>query len=150
MALIAALLIVGVVLLIAEIFLPGLIAGIMGFCCLVGAIAVAYMDFGIKTGNGVLLGVLGALVVGTALWLRFFPNSPMARPFISTRTIRGTTDFQELLNQSGVAHTNLRPAGTAIIDGRRVDVVTEGPMVAKGAEVKVVQVEGTRVVVRAV
>jgi membrane-bound serine protease (ClpP class) len=150
MELIAALLVVGVLLLIAEIFLPGLIAGIMGFCSLVAAIVIAYAQFGLKTGNGVLLGVLILLVVGTMLWLRFFPNSPLARPFISRRTIRGTAEFPELLEKTGTAHTTLRPAGTAIIEGRRIDVVTEGPLVAKGAFVKVVQVEGARVVVRAV
>jgi membrane-bound serine protease (ClpP class) len=55
----------------------------------------------------------------------------------------------ELLNQTGSALTNLRPAGTAIINDRRVDVVTEGAMIERGTPVKVVAVEGMRVVVRA-
>ena len=35
------------------------------------------------------------------------------------------------------------------INGRRVDVVTEGPFVERGSPLKVVEVEGARVVVRA-
>ena len=56
----------------------------------------------------------------------------------------------ELLQQAGTALTPLRPSGTASINGRRVDVVTEGPFVERGATVKVIAVEGMRVVVRAV
>jgi membrane-bound serine protease (ClpP class) len=54
------------------------------------------------------------------------------------------------LHCSGTALTNLRPSGTALIDGKRVDVVTNGSMIERGAEVKVIAVEGARVVVRAV
>jgi membrane-bound serine protease (ClpP class) len=47
-----------------------------------------------------------------------------------------------------VAQSNLRPSGLALIDGKRIDVVTEGPMIERGTPVKVVAVEGMRVVVR--
>jgi membrane-bound serine protease (ClpP class) len=56
----------------------------------------------------------------------------------------------ELLQQTGTAFTQLRPAGTALINGRRVDVVTEGQLIERGTPVRVVAVEGMRVVVRAV
>ena len=46
--------------------------------------------------------------------------------------------------------TPLRPSGTAVINGRRVDVVTEGGMIERNTPVKVVAIEGMRVVVRAV
>jgi membrane-bound serine protease (ClpP class) len=44
----------------------------------------------------------------------------------------------------------LRPSGTANINGQRVDVVTEGGLIERGTAVKVVAVEGSRIVVRAV
>ncbi|MDD2497965.1 MAG: NfeD family protein, partial [Desulfitobacteriaceae bacterium] len=44
--------------------------------------------------------------------------------------------------------TPLRPAGTAEIEGDRIDVVTEGGFIPREAQVKVVKVEGTRIVVR--
>ena len=52
------------------------------------------------------------------------------------------------LRQEGHAESPLRPAGYAIINGRQVDVVTEGNMIEKGEKLKVVKVEGSRVVVR--
>jgi membrane-bound serine protease (ClpP class) len=60
------------------------------------------------------------------------------------------TDRPELLNKTGQALTLLRPSGMAMIDGKRVDVVTEGPPVEQGTPIKVVAIEGLRVVVRAV
>jgi membrane-bound serine protease (ClpP class) len=60
------------------------------------------------------------------------------------------TERPELLNQTGTAFTNLRPSGTAVINGKRVDVVTEGQMIERGTRVKVIAVEGMRIIVRAV
>ena len=56
----------------------------------------------------------------------------------------------ELLHRTGVAITQLRPSGTAFINGKRVDVVTEGGLIDQGASLKVVAAEGLRVVVREV
>lgn len=50
--------------------------------------------------------------------------------------------------KEGIALTPLRPAGSADIEGRRLDVVTEGEFISTGKRVKVIKVEGTRVVVK--
>ena len=149
MALIVLLVAAGLLLLFLETVLPGLIAGALGFLALVGAVAYGYLEFGFKTGNATLLSVLGLLLLGIVLWLKFFPESRMARVFVSQRQI-GTVGAEkpELLGKSGVAVTALRPAGTAVFDGRRTDVVTEGGFVEKGQPVTVVGIEGLRVVVR--
>ena len=44
----------------------------------------------------------------------------------------------------------LRPAGIASIDGRRVDVLTEGEFIAQGTPIRVVRVEGARIFVEPV
>ncbi|HHY59202.1 MAG TPA: hypothetical protein GX504_01180, partial [Clostridia bacterium] len=53
-----------------------------------------------------------------------------------------------LVGAEGVALTVLRPAGTAEINGEKVDVVAEGSYIPSQTPIKVVKVEGTRVVVR--
>jgi membrane-bound serine protease (ClpP class) len=74
----------------------------------------------------------------------------MGRLFTSRSTVGEIkTERPELLNQTGSALTPLRPSGTALINGRRVDVVTEGGMIERNTPVKVVAVEGMRVIVRA-
>ncbi len=143
------LIVVGAVLLILETILPGMIAGILGICCLIAAVVVGYTSYGVLTGNLILAGVVAALLVGTVVWIKYFPESRLAKVFISRRVVGDLkVDKPELLGRIGVAQTNLRPSGIALINGQRVDVVTEGPMVERGASVKVVAVEGMRVVVR--
>lgn len=56
-----------------------------------------------------------------------------------------TSDY---VGKQGIVATNLRPAGTAIIDGKRVDVVTRGDYIEEGPEIRVTAVEGARIVVR--
>ena len=151
MTLIIALLVLGAILMFLEIFLPGLVTGILGFLCWVAAVILSYQEFGFQTGNLVLGGVLVGLVIGIFCWLKFFPESRIAGLFISRGTVGelGVTR-PELLHCTGVAITQLRPSGMALINGKRVDVVTEGTLVDRGAPIKVVAVEGLRVVVREV
>jgi len=148
-ALVIILLVLGVALLLLETMLPGLVAGIIGCCCLVAGIALSYARLDAGTANLILVSVLLLLVGGFALWLKFFPKSRLGKRFVSHRVV-GNIDAEkpELLHKTGVAHTALRPSGTALIHGKRVDVVTEGPFVERGAPIKVVDVEGMRVVVR--
>lgn len=148
---IGALILAGGALLLLETVLPGLIAGILGVLCLVAGVIAGYTSFGARTGNLILLGVGAGLVIGTLCWMKYFPNSRIARVFVSEKTVGDLgVEKPELLNQTGVAHTNLRPSGTALINGRRVDVVTEGSLIERGKPVRVVAIEGLKVVVRAI
>ena len=145
------LVLVGAALLLLETILPGLVAGIIGLCCLIAGVITGYSAFGVAIGNVILLAVVVGLLLGTGVWIKYFPESRIAKVFISQRVVGDLkVDKPELVGQAGVAQTNLRPSGTAVISGQRVDVVTEGPMIERGAQLRVVAVEGMRVVVRAV
>lgn len=52
------------------------------------------------------------------------------------------------LGKTAVTLTALRPSGAIIMDGERIDVVSEGNYIGKGKHVKIVKVEGSRTVVR--
>jgi membrane-bound serine protease (ClpP class) len=151
MAVVITLLVAGALLVLAETVLPGLVAGIIGLCCLAAGVVEGYVQFGERPGNLILLAVLVGAVAGFCLWLKFFPDSRVARIFVS-RGVSGEigTERPELLRQTGTAFTPLRPSGTALINGQRVDVVTEGQLIERGTAIQVVAVEGMRVVVRAV
>ncbi len=149
MSLVIILLVVGAILLAVETFLPGLIVGLCGLACWAAAVVVAYA----KTpyGHWVLLFVIAGGGIGTILWFRYFPQSRYAQSLMLDDTIGGEPEADlSLLNKQGVARSDLRPSGVVSIDGRRVDVVTEGGLIEAGTEVKVVKVTGLRVVVRAV
>lgn len=57
------------------------------------------------------------------------------------------TNKEALAGKTGVALTDLRPAGAAEIAGLRTDVVSSTEFIRKGTPIKVVQVEGSRIVV---
>jgi membrane-bound serine protease (ClpP class) len=150
MGLVITLFVVGAILLLLETVLPGMIAGIIGLICIGVGVVQSFILFGAETGSYVLAGVVVALMVGTFFWLKFLPESRAGRVFASHQTVGEIgTERPELVGLVGTALTPLRPSGTAIISGQRIDVVTEGAMVDRNTPVKVVAVEGMRVVVRA-
>ena len=58
------------------------------------------------------------------------------------------TDKKKFLGAIDVCATDLRPAGTITVEGEPLDVVTEGNFVKQGDTVKVINVDGSRVLVR--
>jgi membrane-bound ClpP family serine protease len=149
MNIIITLVLTGAILIFLETLLPGMVAGIIGFLCLVAAVFLGYRDFGIPTGTLLLGGILVGLVIAALFWLKFFPDSRIAKLFISRRSVGelGVAN-PDLLDRTGVAISQLRPSGAAYINGKRVDVVTEGTLIDQGASIRVVALEGIRVVVR--
>ena len=146
------LLLAGVLLICAEIFLPGGILGIFGAIALVGAIIKGFSEFGPTGGFLVMLLIVVFLTIVVWLWIKFFPRTRMGKALFLSRDGKNfkSTDesYNELLDKTGIAHTDLRPAGSAVIAGRRLDVVTEGEMINKDRPVRVIKVAGNRVVVR--
>src|SRR5258708_23684837 len=81
--LIVVLLIVGAVLLILETILPGLVAGILGFVCLLAGIIAGYAKFGAGVGNWILTGVVLGRGGGFAVWVKGFSDGRLGRGFVS-------------------------------------------------------------------
>jgi membrane-bound serine protease (ClpP class) len=143
------LLVVGLVLLAAEILvIPGFgLVGILGIASTIGAGAVAFTQLG--TGWGVAALGSGLAVSGLMVWL--LPKTPAGRQMVLSTNQRGMragdASLAALAGAEGEAVTPLRPSGAARLRGRVVDVVTDGIYVEAGARVRVAKVEGSRVVV---
>ena len=54
----------------------------------------------------------------------------------------------EYLGMEGITISELRPSGFIEIDGERVDALSEGNFIPKGTSVKVVKIEGSKIIVR--
>ena len=54
-------------------------------------------------------------------------------------------EWQALVGKEGVAQSALRPSGVALIEGRRLDVITAGLWIESGTPVRVQSVQGHRV-----
>jgi membrane-bound ClpP family serine protease len=143
----------GLILLIFEMFHPGFgVPGAMGLLLLVVGVILSARTFT----EALILVVIILALLGIAL--SFILHSA-SKGFIKRKLVLshaskkeagyiGTEDLEYFLGKEGVAVTVLRPSGTANFDGVKVDVVTEGDFVAKGAQIKVIKVEGRRIVVR--
>ena len=152
MTLYLILLLGGVLLIGAEIFLPGGIVGFLGALALLGAALVGGVKF--ETPYD-LLSVAFIVVlagIGVYLWIRFFPKSRMGRKLTldadGSQFTSVARESAAWLNQEGQALSALRPAGLALVQGQRVDVVAESSWIPAGARVRVIAVEGNRIVVR--
>lgn len=100
--------------------------------------------------------ILAGVPVAVTLAVKLFKKSPLGKRMILAGPSSemsgggaGPEDLTVLVGKTGTAKTVLRPSGIAIIDGKRVDVVTEGRMIEPGQAVTVILAEGNRVVVRA-
>jgi membrane-bound serine protease (ClpP class) len=151
--LIVSLTIIGALLVFIEMFVPGMVAGVCGGLALFAALALTYAQYGIDRGNTMLAVVLGLAMVLFLWWMRAFPNTRWARRWMLDEEVPDAPEqFRHagLEGSSGRALTTLRPAGTALIDNRRVDVIAESSIIEAGAAIRVVRVEGPKVVVRPV
>lgn len=146
------LVIVGLFLIGAEIFLPGGVIGFLGFLSLAGAVALGFQAFGPQGGllSALLIVVFAGVCV--ALWVKYFPKTAMGRKMTLSddgKTFKAAPEeLKKLIGEEGVALTTLRPAGIATLAGRRVDVVADGNWIENGQRIKVIRVEGLRVLVR--
>jgi len=148
---IISLLIAGLLLIVLEMFLPGLIVGLCGGICLIVAIIMTYANYGVQAGTWTLVGVISGGLIFILFWMKNFSRLAMGQRLILKQSIEGTSPAkftQDLKGAEGVAYTSLRPTGTALIQDKRYDVVTEGSWIEAGQKLKVVEIEGSRIVVR--
>lgn len=146
--------VLGLILLLIEVFvIPGF--GITGVLGLIGMAVGIIMAFGnVKAGLiGFTIALTASIVAIVLLWQRIVSSRFFKKLILTHREeqslgYQGPRDFQHLLGKSGITLTPLRPAGTALIDGERYDVVSEGGFLDPDTPIHVIRVEGTRIVVR--
>jgi membrane-bound serine protease (ClpP class) len=146
---------VGLILIVLEIFvIPGFgITGILGILSVLASLAMASPNLT----QAVL--TLGGSLVAAILIIVFTLKNKKTRKMWGglvlshkLETSEGYSSHDDSLaafvGKRGKALTTLRPAGTAEVEGRRLDVVTSGEFIEAGSGVEVVLGEGTRMVVR--
>ncbi|MGE7982500.1 NfeD family protein [Solibacillus sp. NPDC093137] len=145
--------VIGLILLIAELFVPGGIIGIIGGALMIGSLLFAGESF-VHMAYSILIAMIIA-GIGMVILMKFFGkklhmfNRLVLRD--ATTTEEGYVSNKnriELIGKTGQAITPLRPSGTVIVDQDRLDVVTQGGYIDAGKTVEVVKVEGSRIVVR--
>lgn len=151
---IVALMLLGLLFLFLEVFLPGGVTGIIGVVLLLIGVVLSFIHFDEVQAFSILVGAVIVSVAIMAVGVKVFPRTRLAGRIILREVLtrnRGFTPSSEalesLVGESGVAVSTLRPSGIADFDGRRVDVVAEGDYIQAGEWLVVVRTDGNRVVV---
>jgi membrane-bound serine protease (ClpP class) len=145
--------IIGIILIVAEFFLPGGIAGGLGIGAILASIMLAGGDM-MQMGISLMIALLIAVATVTIFVKVFGKKMKFFNKIIlndSTSTESGyvsNANRLDLIGKEGVTKTPLRPSGTVIVEDERIDAVTEGGFIKAGEKVKIVKVEGSRIVVR--
>ena len=150
-------LVAGLALLLVELFTPGVgVPGVTGVLCLL-AVFIMQLCFGSAAAALYIAGgVLVIIIVALILFIRSLQKGRLSRSFLVLKdaitgesTAAGSEQAQDLVGRHGTAVTALRPSGVAMVDGRRVDVMTEGDFIEKDTPVVITAVQGLRILVEA-
>ena len=143
----------GIALIGLEMFIPGGIVGTVGVVTLV--YAIIYVN---KSTYYIAFILIISLVLAVILYYvnrnvfhkkLMFLDRLVLNDSISTEGGYVASESRvELLGRKLIAYTDLRPAGVAILDNEKLDVVTDGDFIEKGNKIEVIRVEGMRIVVK--
>lgn len=146
-------LLVGIVLMIIEMFMPGFgVAGGLGLIAVIVAIILRANTFA----EGLLIAaiiIVFLIIVGIIVYHSFTKgmisrSSLMLNDSIDSDSTSLIKDSEKRIGKIGKTISYLRPTGIADFDGERLDVVSEGEFIEVGTEVVITSIEGIRIIVR--
>jgi membrane-bound serine protease (ClpP class) len=164
----------GVVFLAAELFvIPGFgVAGVAGLLLILAGVVMASQDHLVPQSPRAMSQMWNSLIVvlgsgvaslaGIVVLSRYFGSVPVLNrlilrtPTSSDATTKGeqakplppTVGIQVRVGDCGIADSPLRPSGRAKVGEEYLDVVTDGSFVESGAQVRIIDISGNRIVVR--
>jgi membrane-bound serine protease (ClpP class) len=143
---------VGVVVIIAEIILPsgGILSiaalGVFGY-----SLFIVFNEISMTIGFSFVAADLILIPVLVIVGLKLLARSPATlRKTLSRKegVSSQSSELESYVGRQGNAVTDLRPAGIAVINGKRVDVVTGGEYIEKDSAIIVTTVTGNQIIVR--
>lgn len=142
----------GVLIIIAEIFLPsgGLLslvaAGLFGY-----SLFIVFNDISTMAGTYFVLADLFIIPILVAVGLKILAHSPATlRNTLSSANgvVSQSPVLANFMGCEGKSLTDLHPSGTAIIADQRMDVVSRGEYIEKNNDIVVVEVTGNQIIVK--
>jgi membrane-bound ClpP family serine protease len=155
----AIMLVVGLTLVMVEIFIPsGGVIGFLSFASIIAAIVMAFYQSGPTVGImflsvaclavPALLMAAFRLLPRTPMGKRLLPSIPTADEVLPDREERRR--LRQLVGRVGEAKSKMLPSGAVMIAGQTLDAMSEGQPIEAGQSVRVIDVRGTMIVVRPV
>lgn len=141
----------GVLLLTAEVIVPGAILGIVGAIALLGGVLLAFDGYGMN--GGLMALVTASMLVGVALYLEFvlLPRSRLAKALSMTDTVAGTSQpalaDRAVIGKHAIAVTPLVPSGVVECEGKRFEAFARSGHARAGEQLEIVDLDNFRLVV---
>jgi membrane-bound serine protease (ClpP class) len=142
----------GVIIIIGEIFLPSggwlslAAVGLFGY-----SLFIVFHDISTMAGTYFVLADLFIIPVLVVIGLKVVARSPATlRETLSSDNgvVSQSPELETFMGREGKSVTDLRPGGTAIIDDKRLDVVSRGEYIEKDSNLIVIEVTGNQIIVR--
>jgi membrane-bound ClpP family serine protease len=150
MTAIVLLFVTGALLLAAEVFLPGAVAGIIGAMALLFGSFLAFSNFGPAVGTAASAGALVLLAIMLYVELVWLPRSRFGRRLVVQATVDGQATVpatREVVGKTASALTTLAPSGYVSVDGKRYEAFSRSGHAVRGASLVVVDVDNFRLIV---
>jgi len=152
----ACLLAFGLLIVLVEMFVPS--GGVLAFISGVSIVVAIVMAFRHSAGSGLAFmatGVFGTVVL-LAVGFKLWPNTPLGKRILldlpAAEDVVPEADLRKqrhvLVGKFGKAKAEMLPGGPVLVDGKIYDAMSEGDAIDDGTLIKVVDVRGTRLVVR--
>lgn len=144
--------IAGVVVIIAEIIIPsGGLISIVALTLFGYSLLVVFQEVSVATGIFFVVADIITIPILVLVGLKMLAKSPVTlkKELSSAAGVTSqSAQLQDYLGMTGTATCDLHPAGTALINGRRVDVISRGEYIEKGSAIEVSAVTGNQIIVR--
>lgn len=152
MTLIVLLFLVGIVLIAAEVIVPGAILGTLGGLSMAGASVLAFFQFG--SGGGFIALAIAFTIAAIALYLEFrvLPKTKIGKRAFLTEQVTGVAaafgeEALKLIGEHAEAVTMLSPSGYVLIAGRRYEAFCQSGQAPAGSDLEVIGADNFRLIV---
>jgi membrane-bound ClpP family serine protease len=147
--LIIFLIVLGLVFIFVELFfIPGTaFVGFLGFLIMCGGIFLTYSNYSNTIGNLVLILSLVSLLILVLVGFNRIKNMKWAVTKNIDSKVNKLDDYNVEVGESGYAFNTLRPNGSAMINGERVEVFSYGEYIEKGTKLEIVKITQDRIYV---
>ena len=148
----------GLGLLVLEMFMPGFgVPGVSGIVLLLAGAVLVGIKHGLLAAVGLIVIIVALVAIMLSVALKSAADGWLSKSKLilhesesSREGFLSSGDMSVFLGREGETRTALRPSGIAEFDGVRLNVVSDGVFIAQGVRVKIVRVDGNRILVHTV
>lgn len=150
-----AVFVTGLILLIVEAIVPGfglpgisgIILVILGAVLAMGSLASALMSISVAI---IITAIITILLIKHGNRIPHLDKIVLETSHGQGEKYKSSLTYESYLGKEGISISELRPSGIIEIEGKRLDALSDGTFIPKEANIKVIKVEGTKIIVRRV